>query len=42
MTVSPELHQFAQFLESVGAGRVPEVDQAIDQMGRWLRRHLGA
>ncbi|MBT2231641.1 alpha/beta hydrolase [Nonomuraea sp. NEAU-A123] len=26
----------------LGAGRVPEVDQAIEQMGQWLRRHLGA
>ncbi|MEU4233525.1 alpha/beta hydrolase [Nonomuraea sp. NPDC026600] len=26
----------------LGAGHVPEVDQAIEQMGQWLRRHLGA
>jgi len=26
----------------LAAGRVPEVDQAIERMGRWLRRHLGA
>jgi hypothetical protein len=26
----------------LGAGRVPEVDQAIQQMGQWLRKHLGA
>ncbi|MDX3733572.1 alpha/beta hydrolase [Streptomyces caniscabiei] len=26
----------------LAAGRVPEVDQAIAQMGQWLRRHLGA
>jgi epsilon-lactone hydrolase len=25
----------------LGAGRVPEVDEAIDQMGRWLRSQLG-
>ena len=25
----------------LGAGRVPEVDQAIQQTGQWLRRHLG-
>ena len=24
-----------------GAGRVPEVDQAISEMGRWLRSRLG-
>jgi hypothetical protein len=24
----------------LGAGRVPEVDQAIQPMGQWLRRHL--
>jgi epsilon-lactone hydrolase len=24
-----------------GAGRVPEVDQAIDEMGGWLRSKLG-
>jgi acetyl esterase/lipase len=26
----------------LGAGRVPEVDRAIGQMGQWLRRHLGS
>ncbi|MGX1560899.1 alpha/beta hydrolase [Streptomyces sp. NPDC055506] len=26
----------------LGAGRVPEVDRAIEQMGQWLRRHLGS
>lgn len=26
----------------LGAGRVPEVDQAIRQMDQWLREHLGA
>ncbi|WP_105968221.1 alpha/beta hydrolase [Streptomyces geranii] len=26
----------------LGAGRVPEVDEAIGQMGQWLRKHLGA
>jgi len=25
----------------MGAGRVPEVDQAIQEMGRWLRSRLG-
>ena len=25
----------------LGAGRVPEVDQAIAEMGRWLRSKLG-
>lgn len=25
----------------LAAGRVPEVDQAIQQMGQWLRGHLG-
>ncbi len=25
----------------MGAGRVPEVDEAIQQMGRWLRSKLG-
>ena len=24
-----------------GAGRVPEADRVIQQLGRWLRRHLG-
>ena len=26
----------------LAAGRVPEVDHAIQQMGHWLRQHLGA
>jgi acetyl esterase/lipase len=26
----------------LGAGRVPEVNAAIDRMGQWLRTHLGA
>jgi monoterpene epsilon-lactone hydrolase len=26
----------------LSAGRVPETDQAIEQIGKWLRRHLGA
>ncbi|MDQ1717186.1 MAG: hypothetical protein QOE89_1139, partial [Pseudonocardiales bacterium] len=25
----------------LGAGRVPEVDAAIQEMGRWLRSKLG-
>ena len=25
----------------LGAGRVPEVDQAIEEIGRWLRSKLG-
>jgi len=26
----------------LAAGRVPEVDHTIQQMGHWLRQHLGA
>ena len=36
-SVAASLHSFV-----LGAGRVPEVDQAIQQMGQWLRKHLGA
>jgi acetyl esterase/lipase len=25
----------------LGAGRVPEADQAIEQIGQWLRKYLG-
>ncbi|MEJ3750677.1 hypothetical protein WEI85_46405 [Actinomycetes bacterium KLBMP 9797] len=51
MGPSPQA-QDTKFLESVrppgqhsfilAAGRVPEVDQAIQQIGHWLHRHLGA
>ena len=42
--VTSETHAMPEGQHSfiLGAGRVPEVDQAIQQMGRWLRRHLGA
>jgi epsilon-lactone hydrolase len=42
--VTSEVHPVAAGQHSfiLGAGRVPEVDQAIEQMGQWLRRHLGA
>jgi len=42
--VTSQVHPLAQGQHSfiLGAGRVPQVDQAIDQMGQWLRRHLGA
>ena len=30
-----------EILAGDGAGRVPEVDAVIQQMGAWLRRHLG-
>ncbi|MFF1443169.1 alpha/beta hydrolase [Streptomyces sp. NPDC058295] len=41
--VTSEVHAMAEGQHSfiLGAGRVPEVDQAIQQMGQWLRRHLG-
>jgi hypothetical protein len=34
-SVSEGQHNF-----SLGAGRVPEVDEAIEQMGEWLRSRL--
>src|SRR4051812_43877249 len=41
--VTSEVHPMPEGQHSfiLAAGRVPEVDQAIDQMGQWLRRHLG-
>lgn len=41
--VTSEVHPMPEGQHSfiLGAGRVPEVDQAIGQMGQWLRRHLG-
>lgn len=41
--VTSEVHPMPEGQHSfvLGAGRVPEVDLAIDQMGQWLRRHLG-
>jgi epsilon-lactone hydrolase len=42
--VTSEVHPIPEGQHSfiLAAGRVPEVDQAIEQMGQWLRRHLGA
>ncbi|GAA0343073.1 alpha/beta hydrolase [Streptomyces turgidiscabies] len=42
--VTTESHAMPEGQHSfvLGAGRVPEVDQAIGQMGQWLRNHLGA
>jgi epsilon-lactone hydrolase len=41
--VTSEVHPMPEGQHSfvLGAGRVPEVDQAIRQMGQWLREHLG-
>ncbi|MFE2492334.1 alpha/beta hydrolase [Streptomyces mirabilis] len=41
--VTSEAHAMPEGQHSfiLGAGRVPEVDQAIQQMGQWLRKHLG-
>jgi epsilon-lactone hydrolase len=41
--VTSEVHAMPEGQHSfiLGAGRVPEVDQAIQQMGQWLSRHLG-
>ncbi|MFD1538840.1 alpha/beta hydrolase [Nonomuraea guangzhouensis] len=41
--VTSEVHSLPQTQHSfiLGAGRVPEVDEAIEHMGQWLRRHLG-
>lgn len=41
--VTSEIHPLPEGQHSfiLGAGRVPEVDHAIDQMGQWLSRHLG-
>ncbi|MEU9670011.1 alpha/beta hydrolase [Streptomyces bobili] len=42
--VTSEVHPMPEGQHSfvLGAGRVPEVDLAIQQMGQWLRKHLGA
>jgi monoterpene epsilon-lactone hydrolase len=42
--VTSEAHPMPEGQHSfiMAAGRVPEVDQAIAQMGGWLRQHLGA
>ncbi|WP_266376298.1 alpha/beta hydrolase [Streptomyces canus] len=42
--VTSEVHPMPEGQHSfvLGAGRVPEVDEAIQQMGQWLREHLGA
>ncbi|HSC21762.1 MAG TPA: alpha/beta hydrolase, partial [Solirubrobacterales bacterium] len=41
--VTTEVHPLPEGQHSfvLAAGRVPEVDRAIEQMGQWLRRHLG-
>jgi acetyl esterase/lipase len=42
--VTSEVHPMpeGQHTFILSAGRVPETDQAIEQIGQWLRRHLGA
>jgi acetyl esterase/lipase len=42
--VTSETHAMPEGQHSfiLGAGRVPETDEAIRRMGAWLRRHLGA
>ncbi|WP_405639675.1 alpha/beta hydrolase fold domain-containing protein [Streptomyces sp. NBC_00019] len=42
--VTSEVHSVPEGQHSfvLGAGRVPEVDEAIRVMGQWLRKHLGA
>ncbi|MEV5850454.1 alpha/beta hydrolase [Streptomyces sp. NPDC051985] len=42
--VTSEVHMMPEGQHSfiLAAGRVPEVDQAITQMGQWLKHHLGA
>jgi monoterpene epsilon-lactone hydrolase len=42
--VTSEVHPMPEGQHSfiLSAGRVPETDRAIEQMGQWLRRHLGA
>ena len=42
--IASEVHPMPQGQHSfiLSAGRVPETDQAIEQMGQWLRQHLGA
>lgn len=41
--VTSEVHPLPEGQHSfiLSAGRVPETDRAIEQMGQWLRRHLG-
>ncbi|MFD4511012.1 alpha/beta hydrolase [Streptomyces sp. NPDC058457] len=41
--ITSEVHSIPEGQHSfvLGAGRVPEVDQAIQHMGQWLRNHLG-
>lgn len=41
--VVSEVHAMPEGQHSfiLAAGRVPEVDEAIEHMGRWLRHHLG-
>jgi monoterpene epsilon-lactone hydrolase len=41
--VTSEVHALPETQHSfiLGAGRVPEADQAIEHMGQWLRRHVG-
>jgi monoterpene epsilon-lactone hydrolase len=41
--VTSEVHSLPQTQHSfiLGAGRVPETDQAIERMGQWLHRHIG-
>lgn len=42
--ITSEVHPLPEGQHSfiLSAGRVPETDQAIQQMGQWLRQHLGA
>jgi len=42
--VTSQVHSLPEGQHSfiLGAGRVPEVDEAIGEMGQWLRKHLGA
>ncbi|MET7784417.1 MULTISPECIES: alpha/beta hydrolase fold domain-containing protein [Streptomyces] len=42
--VTSQVHSLPEGQHSfvLGAGRVPEVDEAIGRMGQWLRKHLGA
>ncbi|MFJ8492612.1 alpha/beta hydrolase fold domain-containing protein [Streptomyces sp. NPDC094038] len=42
--VTSQVHSVPEGQHSfvLGAGRVPEVDEAIGRMGQWLRQHLGA
>lgn len=42
--ITSEVHPLPEGQHSfiLSAGRAPETDQAIQQMGQWLRQHLGA